>query len=140
MRCHVEGINCVRFETLTAVNRQMPVFRDVRIKAESSFKMLVPCYQITHCHVMEYGSLQVIIFYVSKGCMNFISNIEPFCHTFWRYDVPLTVMTSGMVRGIAWQRTKGSKPNPLKCSFLHIVHFCSGPHRLAFLIVFISVN
>jgi len=62
LRCHVEGINCVRFQALIAVNRQMPVFRDVKINAESSFKMLVPFYQITQCHVTEYGSPQIINF------------------------------------------------------------------------------
>lgn len=62
LRCHVEGINCVRFQAVTAVNRQMPVLRDVRINAESSFEMLVPFYQITHCHVTEYGNPQLINF------------------------------------------------------------------------------
>jgi hypothetical protein len=62
LRCHVEGINCVRFQALMAVNRQMPVFRDVRINAESSFEMPVPFYQITRCHVTECGNPQLINF------------------------------------------------------------------------------
>lgn len=46
----------MRFEALTAVNKQIPVFRDVRIKAESSFEMLIPFYLITQCHVTRYGN------------------------------------------------------------------------------------
>jgi len=57
----------VRFQTLIAVNRQMPVFRDVGINAESSFQMLVPFYQITQCHVTEYGNPQLINFlYINR--------------------------------------------------------------------------
>jgi len=52
----------VRFQALIAVNRQMPVFRDVRINAASSFEMPVPFYQITHCHGTEYGDPQLINF------------------------------------------------------------------------------
>jgi len=44
--------------------------------------------------------------------MNFIFNIEPFCHTFWRPDVPLAVMT-GVGRGVRDRENERPKTKPL---------------------------